>query len=101
MTKGREKKHTNANPIPALTQFTASNSSLHASPRGAYADTNPLANVTVLGVQDPVSKVTLNGAAVPRSGVSYDSTSKALFVTGLKNATSAGAWKGEWVMKWS
>ena len=83
-------------------QFTASNNALHASPRGMYSDGNPLANVTVLGVQSAVSNVTLNGAAVPASGVSYNATSKALSVTGLGNVTAAtGAWGAEWVLKWS
>ena len=57
--------------------------------------------MTVLGVPDPVTGVTLNGAAVPSSGVQYNSASKALFVTGLNNLTSGGAWRGEWVMEWS
>ena len=49
----------------------------------------------------PVSNVTLNGNMVPGSGVEYNATSKALFVTGLKEMTAQGAWKGEWVLNWS
>ena len=83
-------------------QFTATNHQLHVSPQGTYRDGNPLANVTVLGVQQPVTNVTLNGVAVPDSGVRYNATSHALFVTGLRNLTTAGgAWAAEWVMRWS
>ena len=65
-----------------------------------YKDTNPLANVTVLGVQSAVTSVTLNGLAVAGSSFKYDESSKALTVTGLKNATSAGAWSNDWVLRW-
>ena len=77
------------------------NNALYASPRGTYPDRNPLANVTVLGVQSAVSNVTLNGAAVPQGGINYNATSKALSVTGLGNMTAAmGAWGAEWVLRW-
>ena len=82
-------------------QFAASNNALYASARGLYKDTNPLANVTVLGVQDAVTTVSLNGMAISGSSVNYDGSSKALTVTGLNNATSAGAWSEDWVLKWS
>lgn len=65
-----------------------------------YIDTNPLANVTVLGVQDAVTNVSLNGMAVGGSSVNYNASSKALTVTGLNNATSAGAWSKDWVLRW-
>lgn len=65
-----------------------------------YKDTNPLANVTVLGVQDAVTNVSLNGMAVPSSSINYNITSKALKVTGLNNATSGGAWSKDWVLRW-
>lgn len=81
-------------------QFTTSNNALYASARGAYKDTNPLANVTVLGVQDAVTNVSLNGVAVAGSSVNYNDSSKALTVTGLNNATSAGAWSKDWVLRW-
>ena len=65
-----------------------------------YKDTNPLANITVLGVQDTVTNVSLNGVDVPGSSVNYNMSSKALTVTGLNNATSAGAWSKDWVLRW-
>ncbi|KAL8779443.1 MAG: hypothetical protein Q9194_001451 [Teloschistes cf. exilis] len=85
----------------AKEQFTASNNALHAAARGSYNDTNPLANVTVLGVQNPVTSVTLNGADVASQGVKYNESSKALQVTGLNGLTTGGAWKEDWVLRWS
>ena len=81
-------------------QFTASSKALYASGRGMYKDTNPLANVTVLGVQSAVTNVSLNGAAVPGGSFNYNGSSKALTVTGLGNATSKGAWSQDWVLRW-
>ncbi|KAL8701098.1 MAG: hypothetical protein Q9224_000656, partial [Gallowayella concinna] len=42
-------------------EFTASQNALYASARGNYNDTNPLANVTILGVEESVSNITFNG----------------------------------------
>ncbi|CAK1357391.1 Alpha-glucosidase [Cercospora beticola] len=83
-----------------IVDFTASNGSLYASTRGLYEDTNSLANVTVLGVQDEPGNVTLNGQAVS-SGVTYNSTSKVLSLVGLENLTTEGAWKNDWALTWS
>ena len=66
-----------------------------------YKDANPLANVTVLGVQQSVSNVSFNGMAVCSSCVNYNATSKALIITGLNNATSGGAWCSDWVLEWA
>jgi alpha-glucosidase len=82
-------------------QFSLTHSSLYASARGTYKDTNPLANITVLGVSSAVKSVSLNGAAVASNSWSYDSSSKVLEVKGLNGATSAGAWSKDWVLKWS
>jgi len=81
-------------------EFSLTNSALYATGRGLYEDNNPLANVTVLGVQSDVSNVTLNGACIS-TGWTYNSTSKVLAVQGLENSTSAGAWSQDWVLKWS
>lgn len=83
-----------------IVDFTATNGSLYASTRGLYEDTNSLANVTVLGVQDEPGNVTLNGQAVS-SGVTYNSTSKVLSLVGLQNLTAEGAWKNDWTLTWS
>jgi len=78
--------------------FTASANALYASARGAYADSNPLANVTVMGVERAPKTVTLNGVAVPTTN--YNSSSQVLSVTGLSTATHGGAWSSDWVLRW-
>ncbi|KAL9110505.1 MAG: hypothetical protein Q9187_008041, partial [Circinaria calcarea] len=80
-------------------KFTASSSTLFASGRGNFTDTNPLANITILGVQQSVSNVSLNGMVIT-SGVSYDENSKVLCITNLSNATAKGAWAGDWELRW-
>ena len=82
-------------------EFTASKGTLSASARGTYMDLNPLANVTVMGVQHTVKKVTLNGKNLPGSCVSYDEAAKVLRLTGLNDATKGGAWMADWIMQWS
>lgn len=82
-------------------EFTAANNALYASARGRYMDTNPLANVTVMGVERGVRNVTLNGMGVPGACVSYDVGRKVLSMTGLNNATIGGAWKNDWVIRWN
>lgn len=84
---------------PLHKQLIASNNALRAFGRGSYEDTNPLANVTILGVQQNVSNVTLNSASVG-CGVDYNSSSKVLTITGLNNATARGAWTADWVLAW-
>ena len=83
-------------------EFTVAGSALYVSPRGAFVDGNPLATVTVMGVDppSPAGKVTLNGAAVRAEGLDYNSSSQVLSVTGLNDMTKAGAWSGEWVLRW-
>ena len=82
-------------------QFTVSGGALYASPRGEYVDGNPLANVTVMGVERaPLGNVTLNGAPVGMEGVRYNATSQVLSVTGLGGLTAQGAWSGECVLRW-
>ncbi|KAH9219708.1 hypothetical protein DL95DRAFT_404459 [Leptodontidium sp. 2 PMI_412] len=81
-------------------EFSLTQSTLYASARGTYKDSNPLANVTIMGVPSMVSNVTLNGAALP-SGWAYNGTTKVLSVKDLANLTSCGAWSNGWVMKWS
>jgi alpha-glucosidase len=65
-----------------------------------YNDTNPLANVTILGVGSKVNNVSLNGASIS-SGWTYDSSSQVLAITGLSNVTSGGAWSSDWVLNWA
>ena len=81
-------------------QFTATNHSPYAVGRGTFEDRNPLANVTVLGVQDEVSNVKFNGRGIPASGVDSDVERKVLRVRGLEKLTAGGAYMGDWVMRW-
>ncbi|KAI2783821.1 glycoside hydrolase family 31 protein [Daldinia loculata] len=81
--------------------FTVGNSSLKATPRGNFEDKNVLGNVTILGAQDPVSKVELNGIEVPTSVWSLQDSSKVLTITDLDTLTAGGAWSGEWTLSWS
>lgn len=80
--------------------FEAAHSSIRAISRGTWKENNPLANVTVLGVQREPSAVTWNGQAVYPSSVQYNATSQALFVGGLQNMTAQGAWDRDWELKW-
>jgi alpha-glucosidase len=80
--------------------FKAQASSLSASPRGHWNESNPLANVTVLGVPGKPGAVTLNGKTVPASSVRYNATSHVLSVGGLEKLTKEGAFSERWVLKW-
>jgi alpha-glucosidase len=81
-------------------QLSASGASLKAMPSGDFVDSNPLANVTVMGVARAPSAVRLNGQAVT-SGWVYEEGSKLLKITGLEPLTSSGAWCTGWTMTWS
>jgi alpha-glucosidase len=87
-------------PATLNVDFVASNSTLFSTSRGAFKDTNPLANVTVLGVQQAPSSISLNAQAVPSDSVTYNSTSKVLVVNGLQGLTQQGAFSNDWVLKW-
>jgi alpha-glucosidase len=76
------------------------NSTLYASARGTFNDTNPLANITILGVAQAVTNVTFNGAVL-YGGWIYNETSKVLDVRNLGNPTIKGAWSSHWVLKWT
>ena len=72
---------------------------MNASRSGTYADTNALANVTVLGVNASVSAVSFNGQSLA-AGWAYNGTSKVLSVVGLNKLTSSGAWSSDWALTW-
>jgi alpha-glucosidase len=81
-------------------QFVATTASLKATPKGDYVDTNALADVTILGIQGPISNVSLNGQDV--GGVwALDASSNVLSITGLHSLTEKGAWDGEWTLTWA
>ncbi|KAI0384220.1 glycoside hydrolase family 31 protein [Hypomontagnella monticulosa] len=81
--------------------FNVHNSSLKATPKGGFVDTNALANVTIMGVQGAVSEVTLNGKAVPSNIWSSQESDTVLKITGLDSLTKGGAWEDEWTISWS
>lgn len=85
--------------ILTRSQLSATNTSITAKPSGNYSDTNPMGKVTVLGLPDQVSNVTLNGQAVD-GGWSWNSTTHTLSLTGLNNLTSNGTWNSEWTLSW-
>jgi alpha-glucosidase len=80
-------------------EFVVANNALYASVRGTYVDSNPLANITILGVGSEPKNVTLNGQVVSKSA-SYNSSSRAVKITGLTDATKSGAWESDWVLQW-
>ncbi|KAI8964588.1 glycoside hydrolase family 31 protein [Daldinia sp. FL1419] len=81
--------------------FTVGNSSLKAIPRGDFEDKNVLGNVTILGAQDPISKVELDGKEVPTDAWKSQNSSNVLTITGLDSLITGGAWSGEWTLNWS
>lgn len=83
-----------------LLQFSLTKSALYATSKGTYKDSHPLANITILGVQETISYVTFNGGNI-RTGCTYDRLSKVLNIEGLAKLTSAGAWTNDWVLKWA
>ncbi len=82
------------------TQFTATQKSLYANGRGTFVNTNPLANVTIMGVAEGVQNVSLNGQALESGMWNYDEKSQVLGVMGLEEMTAMGAWMSDWVMTW-
>ncbi|RDW89244.1 (trans)glycosidase-1 [Coleophoma cylindrospora] len=80
-------------------EFTLANKALYATGRGIFQDTNPLANVTIMGVGEGVSNVTLNGDQLA-SGWTWNETSQVLEIKELMNSTASGAWSSDWVLKW-
>lgn len=83
-----------------IVDLAASSNAIYASARGSYKDTNPLANITILGAGRRPGHVTFNGQAIAESNVAYDEQSKALTISGLKDVTSMGAWADDWALHW-
>ncbi|KAI0837099.1 glycoside hydrolase family 31 protein [Hypoxylon sp. FL0890] len=81
--------------------FVVRNSSLIATPRGNFSDTNALGNVTIMGASGPISSVKLNGKEVHASTWNLQTSSKVLKIAGLDSLTTGGAWRGEWTLSWS
>ena len=79
--------------------LTVSKGCLCATPMGSFKNTNPLANVTVMGLGSAPSSVQLNGVAIDSSN--YLSSAKVLEVSGLDSMTADGAWTAAWRLCWS
>lgn len=94
-------------PATTLVTLSASANTLNATISSTtdtgklYNDTNPLANVTVLGVSSSPSTVHLNEQSLSQDAWSYDSTANKLSVSGLAKVTPQGAWNGgDWSLRW-
>lgn len=81
-------------------QFHASHNKLTAMARGNWKETNPLSELTILGVSEEPHHVTFNGQTVPDSDVQYNPTSHVLSVRGLQAMTADGAFGKHWTLKW-
>lgn len=80
--------------------FVVAKNALYANTRGLFVDGNPLANITILGVESKPGNVSLNGKDVT-SNAAYNSSSQVVSLTGLNSLTSNGAWSSDWVLEWS
>lgn len=84
--------------------FRAGLSELTAKGSGDWTESNPLANVTVWGVQKAPDitrgGVRFNGKSVPEESVMFNATSGVLAVHGLDGFTRRGAFEEDWVLKW-
>jgi len=83
-----------------VVEFTLLPNTLHATTRGTYKDTNPLANITIIGARELVNNVSFNGVMLS-SGWAWNETSKVLNVNDLANPTAMGAWASDWVLSWN
>ncbi|KAI5859541.1 glycoside hydrolase family 31 protein [Durotheca rogersii] len=81
--------------------FLVEDSLLKASPRGDFVDTNALSNVTIMGADSSISRVTLNGKEIDASAWDLKKADGALRITGLNALTAGGAWSREWTLSWS
>lgn len=99
-----EPEQTQSVEFVVVQQAKASSSSLTATVQGDFTlddgVVTPLANVTVMGVQQFSGAVVFNGQKVDAQQVSYDNSSQLLQITGLQQVTSKGAWADSWEIKW-
>jgi len=75
--------------------FFAANNKLTALPVGTFDVSEPLANITIMGVTDEPKTVKF-----ANSTVKFDYKNETLFLTGLQNATSEGAWATSFTVAW-
>ena len=75
--------------------FIASDNKLVVSPFGEYEVSQPLANVTVLGVSEEPETVKFGNETVD-----FEYNNSAIYVTGLEDYTSNGAFAEEFTIEW-
>lgn len=75
--------------------FNASNNSLSSSSYGEYEATQPLANITVLGVSEEPKSVEFGG-----SQVDFKFENSTIFITGLNSYTEKGAFAKPFTLTW-
>ncbi|KAK6455633.1 Glucoamylase 1 precursor [Scheffersomyces xylosifermentans] len=75
--------------------FVASKNELIASPFGDYNASQPLANVTILGVEHKPKQVQFDGSKVK---FSYENST--IFVTNLETKTPSGAFANQFTISW-
>jgi len=80
--------------------FLVTNGTLYATATWSYRDSNPLANITILGFVAAPESVSLNGESLNK-GTAFNETTGCLSITGLDTATSGGAWKSDWNLSWT
>lgn len=81
--------------------FFAAKGSLIVEPKGNYVDKNPLGNVTVMGVPTAPAQVRVDGEPLEESLWTYSADTELLFVNGLDELFSHGAWHTRWALSWS
>lgn len=81
-------------------QFAVQNGSLFALPMGNYFDVNLLQNVTVLGVQKPVSKVLVNDEELESWKWTYSAEKQNLILKDVAAVAPEGAWGVDWKITW-
>ncbi|KAJ8100620.1 glycosyl hydrolases family 31-domain-containing protein [Lipomyces tetrasporus] len=79
-----------------VVDFVATQGSLYTFPRGTYDVCQPLASVTVLGVDSKPRVVSLGESKI--SNFTY--VNNTIFVSNLQALTSAGAWAAPLVISW-
>ena len=75
--------------------FVALNNTIVSSPYGDYKISEPLSNITILGVNEKPDSVTFEG-----KDVTYTYENSTLFVTDLNKDSKDGAFDKQFTLKW-
>ncbi|KAK1757356.1 alpha-glucosidase [Echria macrotheca] len=84
-------------------QFSATHgSSLAIIPQGNFVDSNPLGNVTILGVPSAPASVKVNGKQLGSAAWTYSAEKQFLNLSDLSDGgLSSGAWGSKSIITWS